>query len=63
MKVIDFLYRMKRRNDKLGMPSIDLDEALDGPEQLQHKLSKAQSYITELEERLKEKEDNGWMRK
>lgn len=38
-------------------------EAIKEIEQLQDKLSKAQLYIIELEERLKYKEDNGWRNK
>jgi hypothetical protein len=39
------------------------DEAIKELESLQDKLTKAQNYIKNLEEQLKAKDDNGWMRK
>ena len=38
-------------------------ESIEEIEQLQDKLTKAQSYIKDLEEQLRNKQENGWMNK
>jgi len=48
MKALDYLYRMKQRNDEMGMPAINIDEAIEEIETLQQELKQGQDNYDKL---------------
>ncbi len=48
MKALDYLYRMKQRNDEMGMPAINIDEAIEEIETLQQAMKTGMLNYTKL---------------
>ena len=48
MKALDYLYRMKQRNDEMGMPAINIDEAIEEIKTLQQELKQGQDNYNKL---------------
>ena len=48
MKALDYLYRMKQRNDEMGMTAINIDEAIEEIEKMEAKLKQGQDNFNKL---------------